>query len=115
MTFRITYSVLNADLSELHREFDAVLAKVKGKLGEEFPSFIGGKPVKGSKQIEDRNPSNTKQILARFHCTPVTEVDRAVQIAKKAYRSWGLTPWTERVKVLRKAADLISERRLELS
>jgi 1-pyrroline-5-carboxylate dehydrogenase len=115
MTFRITYSVLNADLSALHKEFDGVLAQVKAKLGEEFPSWIAGGAVFGSSQIEDRNPANTKQILAKFHCAPLSEIERAVETARKTQRSWGRTPWQERVKLMRKAADLISERRLELS
>ena len=115
MTFRITYSVLNADLTELHREFDGTLARIKSKLGEEFPSWIGGGAVFGTKFLEDRNPANTKQILARFHCAPLTEVDRAVQCARKAQKSWGKMPWQERAKLMRKGADLISERRLEIS
>ena len=115
MTFRITYSVLNADLTELHREFDGALAKVRSKLGAEYPSWIAGREVFGSSQIEDRNPANTRELLGKFHCAPVGEVDRAVQTAKKVQKVWGKTPWQERVRLMRKAADLISERRMELS
>jgi 1-pyrroline-5-carboxylate dehydrogenase len=115
MTFRITYSVLSADMSELHKEFDKVLEKVRSNLGQEFPSWIGGKAFTSGRFVESHNPANTGQLLGKFHKVPVTELDRVMEIAHKAQKSWGHTPWQERVKVLRKAAELISERRLEIS
>lgn len=115
MTFRITYSVLNADLSELHREFDTVLNKVHQELGKEFPSWIDGHAFTSNEFIEDRNPADTRSLLAKFHITPPTEIDRAFEAAHRAQKSWGQTPWAERVRLLKKAADLISERRLEIS
>lgn len=115
MTFRITYSVLNADMSELHKEFDIVLAQVKSKLGQSYPSWIGNKPFESGQFLEDRNPANTEEVLAKFHMVPVTEVSRVVGLAAEAQKKWGATPWAERARIIRKAADLISERRLELS
>ena len=35
--------------------------------------------------------------------------------AVRAQKTWGLTPWKERATIIRKAADLISERRMEIS
>lgn len=115
MAFRVTYSVLNADLTELHKEFDGALAAVKKSLGAEYPSWIAGKAVTSGRFIEDHNPSDTRQLLGKFHIAPLEEVSRAVEVAKKAQVSWGRTHWKDRIKVMRKAADLISERRLELA
>jgi len=115
MSFRITYSVLNADMSELHKEFDKVLAQVKSQIGQEFPSYFGHKAYTSGNFLEDRNPANTTELLAKFHITPVGEIDRVMEIASKAQKSWGMTPWQERARIIKKAADLISERRLELS
>lgn len=115
MAFRITYSVLNADLTELHKEFDGALAKVKAGLGAEFPSWIGGKAVTSGTFVDDRNPADTRSLLAKFHVAPTSELNRLFDISRKAQKSWGQTPWQERVRIIKKAADLISERRLELS
>ncbi|HZH04823.1 MAG TPA: aldehyde dehydrogenase family protein, partial [Myxococcaceae bacterium] len=113
MSFRITYSVLDADITELHREFDAALARVRGRLDDEHPSWVQGQPLRSGTFIENLNPADTRERLGRFHVTPLGELDRAVDAARKAQRDWARRPWRERVALLRKAADLISERRLE--
>ncbi|HEX8537646.1 MAG TPA: L-glutamate gamma-semialdehyde dehydrogenase, partial [Cystobacter sp.] len=78
MSFRITYSVLDADLSQLHAEFDKALSTVRGKLGAEHPSFISGEPWRGGDLLDSRNPAN-QELLGRFHRTPRSEVDRVVR------------------------------------
>lgn len=115
MAFRITYSVLNADLSELHKEFDGALAKVKSSLGQELPSWIGGRAYTSGRFVVDSNPADTRQLLAKFHVTPVEELERAIDIGRKAQKVWGSMAYKERIRLMRKAADLISERRLEIA
>jgi 1-pyrroline-5-carboxylate dehydrogenase len=115
MSFRITYSVLNADLSELHREFDAVLTQTRAGFGREFPYWVGGKPRTSGSFIDDKNPADTRQLLARFHKTPVKELDEIFKISKTAFLTWRSTAWQERARIFRKAADIISERRLEIA
>ncbi len=114
MSFRITYSVLDADLTQLHAEFDQALAAVRGGLGAEHPSFIAGEPVRSGDLLDSLNPA-TQEVLGRFHRTPVSEVDRVVRVSREAQKKWGATPWQERARILRRAADLISERRMALS
>src|SRR5580700_203041 len=115
MTFRITYSVIDADLTELHREFDAALASVRSSLGRTFPSWVEGRPLESGSVLESRAPSDTRVLLGRFHRAPVSEVGRAVEAAHRAQTRWARTPWQERVKRITDAAELISKRRLELS
>jgi 1-pyrroline-5-carboxylate dehydrogenase len=115
MAFRITYSMLSADMAEVHRQFDEALTKVKNSLGKEYPSWIGGNAVTSGRFLEDRNPSDTRMLLARFHKVSKAELDTAFSHAKKAQKAWGATDWKERVRIINKAADLISERRLEIS
>lgn len=115
MTFRITYSVLNADLSELHTMFEAALKKERSKLGQEFTSVIGGKAFQSGSFLEDKNPVNKSELLAKFHTLPTSEINRVYEASCKAQASWGKTDWKERVRIIRKAADLISERRMEIS
>jgi 1-pyrroline-5-carboxylate dehydrogenase len=116
MSFKITYSVLNADLSQLHSEFDQVLTKVKSVAGQKiFPSYVAGKAVESGQLIEDFNPADTRQLLAKFHKAIHADCDRAFEASKKAQKAWAAMPFTERNKIIFKAADLISERRLEIS
>lgn len=115
MAFKITYSVLNADLTELNREFEAALEKVRSSLGQEFPSIVAGKPFESGVFLEDRNPANRSEVLAKFHTVPVSELEALMETAEKAQKKWGFTSWQDRAALIRRAADLISERRLELS
>ncbi len=116
MAFKITYSVLDADLTELHKLFDSALNKIKSNLGIEFPYWVGGKPYKSGELLEDRNPSNTGELLSLFHKTPVNEIEKVINEAKKAQSSWGkYSNWKRRAEILKKAADLLSERRMEIA
>ena len=115
MSFRITYSVLNADMTELHVAFDKALEGVEAQLGSEFPSWMGAEALKTGQFIDDKNPADTRQLLARFHMAGNKDADRAFEVSRKGQKSWGQTPWNERARIVRKAADLISERRLEIS
>jgi 1-pyrroline-5-carboxylate dehydrogenase len=115
MSFRITYSVLDADLAETYRLFDGALAGVKKSLGREYPSHVAGQPLESGDFLDSRNPADTRQLLGRFHKAPTDALDRAFAAARKAQADWGRRPWQERVAVLRKCADTISARRLELA
>src|SRR5690606_16748413 len=115
MSFKITYSVVNADMSELNRAFDAALADVKGRLGQTFPSWIDGKPLEPGRSIESRSPVDTSVVIARFHAAGADDVDRAMDAAKRAQAKWARTPWEERARILVAGAELISKRRMEMS
>lgn len=115
MAFKITYSVLNADLTELHAEYEAAMKSVRAKLGEEFPSWIDGKPFKSGNFLEDRNPANSSELLAKFHTIGAKDADLVFTASKRAQKGWTKTPWKDRAALIRRAADLISERRMELS
>src|SRR6185295_15883983 len=61
------------------------------------------------------SPVDTSVLLATVHSATTTDVDDAVAAAKAAAPGWAATPWQERVAVLRRAADLISDRSAELA
>ncbi len=115
MAFKITYSIQNADLTELHKEFEAALSTNRSKLGQEYPSWVAGQAVKSGELLQSQNPANLKETLGSFHMLPTSHIDKTFEAAKKAQIQWGKTPWQERVKLIRKAADNISARRMEFS
>lgn len=115
MGFKITYSVLDADMTEVHAAFDAALADVRGRLGGEVPSWVGGEPVESGSFLTSVNPARTDEVLVRAHTVGLDHIDRAVDHARSAQRRWAALDWRERVARIRKAADLISERRMTFS
>ena len=115
MTFRITYSVLDGDLSVLHQELDRAFSEVRAELGAVFPSWVNGDPLESGDLLESRAPADTRLLLARFHRAPVEVLPRAIEASRLAQRTWAALGWKERVARIKRAADLISERRLRLA
>jgi 1-pyrroline-5-carboxylate dehydrogenase len=112
VSFRITYSVLDADMSELHREFDAALQQVHARKGLVVPSWVNGQPRTGGPVFESRCPMDSRVVVSRAHAATDADIDAAVRAAAAAAPAWAATPFSERNAILRRAADLISERRM---
>ncbi len=112
--FKITYTSANADMNEFHRLFDAGLAWAHAQMGREHPLFIDGKPVVSkAKPIAAFSPIDGAP-LGRFSAAQKTHLDLAIKAARRAQKPWGATPWQERLKILRKAAEEIRRRKWEL-
>ena len=109
-SFRLTYSTMFDPPPELHHRFDAALARVRGRLGEEYPLWIGGEARLAGEQFEVRSPIDRNWLLGRFQRGGEKDAADAVAAAKRAHPAWAGTPWQERVKLLRRAATLIEER-----
>ena len=113
---KITYTSSQADLVAFHRYFDEALEAFEGRLGATYPMFIGGEPVwVEGPTLADVSPIDTAKVLGHFQLATVEHVERAVAAAKAAKKAWGATPWEERVAVLRRAAEIIRERKFDLA
>jgi 1-pyrroline-5-carboxylate dehydrogenase len=113
---KITYTSASGNLDEFHQQFEVGLAAVRAAAGREHPCLIGDRPVSGTgKPLEDRSPIDTRILLGRFAVAGPAELDQAVSAARAAQRDWGRRPWRERVALLRRAAELIRERKYELA
>lgn len=76
--------------------------------------YIGGQWVESSETFDSVNPA-TEEVIAPISKATVEQVDAAVQAAKAAYRDWRLTPAPRRGEVLYAVAQLLTERKEELS
>jgi 1-pyrroline-5-carboxylate dehydrogenase len=114
---KITYTSTNVDMEAFHGAFDAALAEVRAQAGQSHPLFINGKAVEvpGAEPIVDVSPIDTSVVLGRFASAQSSHVDQAIRGARAAQRAWAARPWTDRVRILRKAAELIRERKFLLS
>jgi 1-pyrroline-5-carboxylate dehydrogenase len=113
---KITYTSATGDLDDFHRRFDAALEKVRAAAGATFPNMIGGEPIASAGDpLDDRSPIDTSLLLGRFAAGGPADVDHAVRIAKEAQRVWARRPWRERVGIMRRAAELIRERKYDLA
>jgi len=109
-TFKLTYATMFNPPEEMHTRFDAGLAKIKAGLGKEYGMIIGGKEVRAAERFEDRSPINRDWVLGVFQKGGVDHARQALAAARKAFPKWSRMPWKERVRLMRKAADLIDQR-----
>jgi 1-pyrroline-5-carboxylate dehydrogenase len=110
---KITYATLRADNEELHELYDAGVAEARAGLGAHHQNYIGGRWVDGSAGVFDaRTPIDRDLVVGTFAKGDREDVKRAIAAARAAYPAWRATPWRERLEVLRRAAELISERQM---
>ena len=77
--FKITYTSANQDLTEFHKAFDAALADVKSRLGQEYLLYINGEPVVSKNPpILDLMPADTGVVLGKFASASPEQVSAAV-------------------------------------
>jgi 1-pyrroline-5-carboxylate dehydrogenase len=108
--FKLTYSTMFNPPEELHQGFDEALAALKKDLGKEYAMLIDGKDVFAGEKFEDRSPINTDWVLAVMQKGNESYAEQAIKAARRAFPAWSRTPWQERIRLLRRAADLIDER-----
>lgn len=112
---RITYATLKVT-PEDDKAYEKAVAQTKAKLGNHYPIFINGeKRAATGEEMAHASPLDTRIIVSYFPKGTPDNVKSALAAAKEAYPKWAATPYKDRVAILRKAADLIIERRFELA
>jgi 1-pyrroline-5-carboxylate dehydrogenase len=110
---KITYATLRADNEELHTGFEEAVERVRASLGGYHRNVIAGQEVDGDGTFEVRSPIDTDIVLGTFASGTAADIDRAVAVARAAQPAWAATPWQERLRLLRAAAELISDRLMD--
>jgi 1-pyrroline-5-carboxylate dehydrogenase len=111
---KITYATLRNDNEQLHASYDAGLATARGELGGTHGVFIDGKWRPAKETFEKRSPIDGA-LVGRFARGTRQDVRDAIAAARAAAPGWAATPWLERIEVMRRMAELISERQMELA
>ncbi len=111
---KITYATLRNDNEELHAQYEAGLAKARTMLGGSYRNFVGGAERDGDGTFEKRSPIDGS-VMGTFAKGSRKDVQDAIAAARAAFPAWGRRPWQERVEILRRVADVISERQMEFS
>ena len=111
---KITYATLRNDNEHLHASYDAGLAIARDELGKTHGLFIDGRWRPSAETFEKRSPIDG-ELVGRFARGTREDVREAVAAARAAAPGWARTPWPDRVAIMRRMADLISERQMELA
>ncbi len=80
---------------------------------KQYKNFIDGKLVDSSsgRTFENRNPANWDEIVGVFPKSNVEDLNKAVSAAKKVYPKWRSIPWPKRSEIMRRAAEIMIERK----
>ena len=111
--FRVTYATLSADDDELQASYDAAVETARYGLGAFHPLRIGTEECICDDTFATRSPIDREVVVGVFAEAAAADVDDAVTAAAEAFDEWSTTPWRERVAILDRVADLISERSVE--
>ena len=93
----------------------AAIEKVKSELGREYPLVIGGERIKTENKFDSINPANRTQVVGKFQKATKELANRAVEAAYETFQSWRNVPAEERAQLLFRVAELMRERKHELS
>lgn len=108
--FKVTYSTLASPDPKLHELYDQAVKEAKASFGQTFPMYIDGEDRMAADTFPKYSPVDTDLLMGHFQKGSEQDANDAVAAAKAAFPTWSAAPWQERVKILRRAADLLSER-----
>jgi 1-pyrroline-5-carboxylate dehydrogenase len=106
---RITYATMSADNPELQAAYDQGAETAKSWLGQKHPFYVNGEAREGEAYDEERSPVDQDVLVGYFARASAQDTKDAIAAAKKFFPTWSGTPWQERVQIMRRAADVISE------
>src|SRR5215211_4246109 len=110
---KITYATLRADNEELQQQYEAGLERAKARLGQSHRNFIDGAERDGDGTFEVRSPIDTDIVVGEFAKGTRSDVEDAIAAARRAQPAWAGLGWERRIEILRRAAELISERQMQ--
>ena len=114
MSFRLTYATMFDPPEALHERFETALAAVRARLGARHAFYIDGADVSGAVE-PGVSPIDTGLVLGEFSRAGAAEIDAALRAAHAAWPAWRALPGAERVRALRRVADVMERRVYEIA
>ncbi len=113
---RVTYSNTGEDFSGVHALLDEIIPDAEVRLlGKDRPAFVFGRDRSEGQVVVARSPIDRDIVLGNFPQADAALVDEAVKAARAAYAEWRDMGWQRRVEILRGGADVLEERKWDVS
>jgi RHH-type proline utilization regulon transcriptional repressor/proline dehydrogenase/delta 1-pyrroline-5-carboxylate dehydrogenase len=90
------------------------LETIHSQLGQTYLPLINGQRENSENLVNSVNPCQPTEVVGKIGLISIEQADKAIQAAKDAFQTWKRTPVRERAGILRKAAELMEQRRYEL-
>ncbi len=98
------------DRKAMHEALDGA----RRGFGGDWPILIAGEEVRTGQWLEVSPPANPSRHMGRVARGTPELANRAVEAAEAAFPKWRGTPATRRAQILRRAANIMADRRFEL-
>lgn len=84
---------------------------------KEYKNFIDGKFMdsQSGRTFENRNPADWDEVVGIFPKSTAEDINTAIDAAKKAYKKWRDVPWPKRSEIIRKAAEILIEKKEDVA
>lgn len=102
-----------ANAQQRQKAFEA-LQTVRQQLGKTYLPLINGEYVNTLETVDSVNPSHYSEVVGKIGMISIEQAENAIRAAKAAFPAWRKTPVRVRAGVLRKAAEIMEQRRHEL-
>ncbi len=102
-----------SDTIQREKALKAILT-IHSQLGQTYLPLINGQRENSENLVNSVNPCQPTEIVGKIGLISIEQADLAIQAAKDAFQTWKRTPVRERAGILRKAAELMEQRRYEL-
>src|SRR6201993_2675296 len=101
--------------TENRAAMEAALKKVASEFGREYPMYIAGQTVTTAEKMQSTNPARPSQVIGVFQKASAEQANQAVEAAHMYFDTWKRTTAQERANCIFRAAQIIRERKFELS
>lgn len=110
-------NVADTDYADAHQRQHglAAIQTVRQQLGQSYLPLIDGAYVNTLETVNSVNPCCPSEVIGQVGLLSIEQAEQAIQAAKAAFPAWKKTPVRERANILRRAAELMEQRRAELS
>jgi acyl-CoA reductase-like NAD-dependent aldehyde dehydrogenase len=115
MSFRLTYATMFDPPETMHERFEEAMTNVRARLGQQHAMFIDGADRDAAQHATRHSPIDRDLHLGDFALAGGAEVEAAMSAAHAAYPKWRAMPAAERVRLIRRVADIMEERVYEIA
>lgn len=95
----------------------AAIEKVRGEMGREYTCLVNGERVSVGGKFKSYNPAKKDEVVGVFSEVDddISLVEKAIDAATEAFKTWRFVPAAERAEYLFRIADIMRQRKHELS
>jgi len=112
---KITYATLTITPKD-DEAYDHAVADVRARLGTHYTMLINGEKWNSTgEEYTHSSPLNTNVIVSYFPKGNRDDAKAAIDAARAAFPTWSCRPFRERIRILRRAAEVLLRRRFDLA